>query len=188
MDDPFNFPELRVRQPAKILPRRASYEISGDRKQLLAVATETEGRSVMDKIARLLPDTRVLSVTTPAGVPVFTLTCESSRWRAGLAGADGTPAGKIRIGRGRRHYTLIDDTGAVVAEVAGDLAVRRFVVTGPDGTPFAEIRKTFAGPVKESVTSSDNYMVKFAGPTEPLARTLTVMVPIVLDLVKYGPT
>jgi hypothetical protein len=63
VDDPFNFPELRIRRPAKILPRRASYEISGSRKQLPAMATETEGRSVMDKIARLPPENRVLSVT-----------------------------------------------------------------------------------------------------------------------------
>jgi hypothetical protein len=61
-------------------------------------------------------------------------------------------------------------------------------VSGPALPPFAEIRKTFAGPLKEALTSADNYTVKFTRASlPPLVRVLTVMVPVVLDLAKYGP-
>ena len=60
--------------------------------------------------------------------------------------------------------------------------------SGPGLPPFAEIRKTWAGPLKESLTSADNYTVKFTRPAiPPDVRVLTVMVPIVLDLARYGP-
>jgi len=184
----FESPEVRVRQPGKLLPGRASYEISDDRKQLLAVATEVEARTMLDKITKLMPDTRALAVTSPDGEHLCTLTFTAAKWVAELADPDGTLAGTVTIGANRRHYTLLDAEGTVIGEVAGDLAVRRFTVTAPGHPPFAEVRKTFAGPVKETFTSSDNYTVKFAATTvPPLTRTLTVMVPIVVDLARYGP-
>lgn len=188
MQSLFDSPELRVRQPGKLMPGRASYEISDDRKQLLAVATEIEARTMLDKITKLMPDTRALAVTSPEGEYLFTLSFQAGKWVAELTDPDGTLLGTVKIGANRRHYTLVDAEGAVLGEVAGDLAVRRFTVTAPGNPPFAEVRKTFAGPVKEAFTSSDNYTVKFAGTTvSPLARTLTVMVPIVVDLARYGP-
>jgi hypothetical protein len=184
----FDSSELRVRQPGKLLPGRASYEISGDGKQLLAVATEVEARTVLDKITKLLPESRALAVTSPDGEYLFTLSYQSTRWVAELTDPDGTLLGTVKIGASRRHYTLLDVEGTVVGEAVGDLAVRRFTVTAPGHPPFAEVRKTFAGPVKEAFTSSDNYTVKFAATAvPPLTRTLTVMVPIVLDLARYGP-
>ncbi|MCW2933760.1 MAG: hypothetical protein JWM19_4722, partial [Actinomycetia bacterium] len=59
--------------------------------------------------------------------------------------------------------------------------------TGTNRPPFAEVKKTFAGPVKEALTSSDHYTVKFVLQPRPLERTLTVLIPIVLDLARYGP-
>jgi hypothetical protein len=206
VEDFFDFSELRIRQPGKVLPGRASYEISNDRKQLLAVATEIESRTMLDKITKLLPDSRPLAVTSPTGEYLFTLAFESTKWVAELVDPDAAIVGKVKIGGSRRHYTLLDAEGEVLGEATGDLAVRRFTVTAPvsstaqvsdraqvPGTapgnpPFAEVRKTFAGPMKEAFTSSDNYTVKFsATPVPPLTRTLTVMLPIILDLARYGP-
>jgi uncharacterized protein YxjI len=188
MENFFDFSELRIRQPGKLFPGRASYEISNDRRQLLAIATEVEGRTMLDKITKLLPDSRALAVTSPDGEYLFTLSLQSAKWAAQLTDPDGALLGTVKISGTRRHYTLLDADGAIVGEAAGDLAVRRFTVTAPGHPPFAEVRKTFAGPVKETFTSSDNYTVKFAAAAvPPLTRTLTVMVPIVLDLARYGP-
>ncbi|HEX4829726.1 MAG TPA: hypothetical protein VH478_01360 [Trebonia sp.] len=206
MDDLFNFTEIRIRQPGKILPGRASYEIFGGRKELLAVATEVEARSVLHKITKLLPGTRALTVTTPAGESLFDLLLDSGEFVATLTGPDEEVAGVIRIGGSRRHYTLVNGAEQVLAEAVGDLAVRRFVVSGPSGAPtvvagggagaggrsgpvIGEIRKTFAGPMKEALTSADHYTVRFTAPDVPaLTRTLTVFVPVVLDLARYGPS
>jgi hypothetical protein len=189
VDDFFDFKELRVRQPGKILPGRACYEIFGDKKNLLATARETQSRTVLDKISQLMPDARVLAVTSPAGEHLFTLDFLGSKWIAELTDPDGTLIGKIRVGGSRRHYTLIDSEGTEIGQAVGDLSVTRFRVTGTNVPPFAEIRKTFAGPLKEAFTSSDHYTVKFSEIRVPvLLRTLTVMVPVILDLARYGPT
>jgi hypothetical protein len=188
VEDFFDFSELRIRQPGKVLPGRASYEISNDRKQLLAVATEIESRTMLDKITKLLPDSRPLAVTSPTGEYLFTLAFAGTKFVAELVDPDAVIVGKVKIGGSRRTYTLLDSDGNVLGEATGDLAVRRFTVSAPGSPPFAEFRKTFAGPVKEAFTSSDNYTVKFgATPVPPLTRTLTVMLPIVLDLARYGP-
>jgi YD repeat-containing protein len=188
VEDPFNFTELQIRQPARVLAGRATYEIFGDRKELVAVATEVEGRSLLDKIEGLQPENRLLAVTTAGGRPLMTVAYHGSRWRVEVRDADDNPVGMIRIAANRRHYTLLDADGTEIAAVDGDLAVRRFTVTGTNRPPFAEVKKTFAGPVKEALTSSDNYTVRFALPPTPLERTLTVLVPIVIDLARYGPS
>ena len=186
MDDFFDFKELRVRQPGKILPGRASFEIFDGKRNLLAAARETESRTVLDKIAQLIPDARVLAITSPAGEYMFTLDFMGSKWIAELTDPDGALLGKIRIGGSRRHYTLIDAEGSEIGSAVGDLSVTRFQVKGTSVPPFAEIRKTFAGPLKEAFTSADHYTVKFSAFQAPvLLRTLTVMIPIVLDLAKY---
>jgi hypothetical protein len=41
--------------------------------------------------------------------------------------------------------------------------------------------------LKEMLTPSDHYAVEFTGLVSQPARTLTVMMPIVLDLTMYGP-
>lgn len=186
-EDLFGYPELRIRQPGKLLAGRASFEISSG-KTLLATVMETEGRSVFAKITKLIPHTRALDVMTEAGEPLFALILENQEFAADLIDPDEKLIGKIRIAGNRREYTLADAAGEVLATAVGDLAVKRFTVSGPALPPFAEIRKTFAGPLKESLTSADNYMVRFTGSrVPPLVRVLTVMVPVVLDLAKYGP-
>jgi hypothetical protein len=186
--DPFNVTQVRVRQPGKIFNGRASYEIYGDRKELLAVATEVAGRSVLEKVTGILPGSRWLMVTGAAGEPLYSFAYNGGKFVAELTGPDDRLVGKIRIGASRRHYTLVNELDEVVGEVVGDLAVRRFTVTGPGNVPLAEFRKTFAGPVKEAFTSADHYLVTFAAtPIPPLTRTLTVFVSIALDLARYGP-
>jgi hypothetical protein len=186
VDDFFDFKELRIRQPGKILPGRASFEIFDGKRNLLAAVRETESRTVMDKITQLVPDSRVLEVTSPVGEYMFTLDFRGSKWVAHLSDQDGALLGRIRVGGSRRHYTLIDAEGAEIGQAVGDLSVTKFQVTGTSVPPFAEIRKTFAGPLKEAFTSADHYTVKFSAIQAPvLLRTLTVMVPIVLDLAKY---
>ena len=108
-------------------------------------------------------------------------------WAADVTDPDGKPVGRIRIGGTRRHYTLLDGTGEVVAEAVGDLAVKNFAVTSVDGARIASVRKTWAGLRKELLTSADHYRVTFADPVPRQARVLTVMMIIVLDLARYGP-
>lgn len=188
MDNLFGFDEIRIRQPGRLLAGRASFEIFGDGKTLLATVVETEGRSTFATITKLIPHTRALDVMNEAGEPLFALILESSEFAADLFDPDEKLIGKIRIAGNRREYTLVDGDDEILAKAVGDLAVKRFTVSGQGLPPFAEIRKTWAGPLKESLTSADNYTVKFTRPPiAPEVRVLTVMVPIVLDLARYGP-
>ena len=188
MADHFAFRELRIRQPGKVLPGRARYEIFDPDKHLLAVATETESRGVLKSMIGLVPGTRVLAVETPAGEPILLVRQDSeNNLLAALTDPDGKPIGKIRIEFSRRHYTLLDDQGQVAGRAAGDLGATHFSVTGAEGERYAQIRKTWAGLGKELLTSSDHYTVTFTGPVSPSIRTIIVMVPIVLDMTRHGP-
>ena len=189
MADHFAFRELRIRQPGKVLPGRATYEIFDTEKNLLAIAAETESRGVLQSVLGLVPGSRVIAVRTPAGDPVLTLGRQDSDgdWLAALTDPDGQPIGKIRIEFSRRHYTLLDSDGQVAGRAVGDLGASKFAVTGADGERFAQIRKTWAGLGKELLTSSDHYTVTFTGPVSPSIRTMIVMVPIVLDMTRHGP-
>ena len=189
MADHFAFRELRIRQPGKVLPGRATYEIFDTDKNLLAIAAETESRGVLQSVIGMVPGTRVLAVRTPAGEPVLTLVRQDSDgdWLAALTDPDGQPIGKIRIEFSRRHYTLLDSDGQVAGQAVGDLGASKFAVTGAGGERFAQIRKTWAGFGKELLTSSDHYTVTFTGPVSPHIRTMIVMVPIVLDMTRHGP-
>lgn len=186
-EDPFDFRELLIRQPGRLLPGRASYEIFDGSGRLLAVASEAEGRSRRETIQRLIPDVRVLEVITAAGEPILTLVTRHREWTAELTGPSGELIGRILIGGSRRHYTLLDERDQVAAEVVGDLEVKTFSVTGTGGTRIARVRKTWAGLRKELFTSSDHYAVDFTEPVSPRVRVLTVMLPVVLDLARYGP-
>jgi Scramblase len=95
--------------------------------------------------------------------------------------------GRIQTGDTRRTYTLLDQQNQTVGRVTGDLALKHFSITGAKGGQFARVRKTWAGLPKEMLTPSDRYRVEFTGPVVQPARTLTVMMPIVLDLTAYGP-
>jgi hypothetical protein len=181
----FDFPELLIRQPGRLLPGRASYEIFDARRNRLAVAAETEGRSRMQSIAGLVSDTWLLAVRTAAGEPVLTLVKPDSEWVTELTDPAGRLIGRIRIEASRRHYTLLDDQDEVAGQAVGNLAVNDFSVTGANGERYARVRKTWAGLRKELLTSSDHYTLTFTGPVSPRVRTLIVMMPIVLDLARH---
>jgi uncharacterized protein YxjI len=190
MEDHFDFQKLRIQQPGKLLSTRASYEIFNDRRQLLATATETEAHHRLKVISKAMPDIRVLAVTTAAGQPILTLIKQASTWITDLEGPEGELIGRIRTSGTRRHYSLLDAGDETMARVEGDLALKHFSVKGSAGE-FARVRKTWAGLTKEMLTVSDHYKVDFTGPVPAAARTLrtlTVMMPIVLDLTLYGPT
>lgn len=190
MPDHFAFRELRIRQPGKVLPGRATYEIFDTEKNLLATAAETVSRGVLQSVIGMVPGTRVFAVRTPDGEPVLTMTRQDSEegdWLAALADPDGKLIGKIRIEFTRRHYTLLDADGLVVGQAVGDLGASRFAVTGADGERFGQIRKTWAGLGKELLTKADHYTVTFTGPVSDAIRTMIVMVPIVLDMTRHGP-
>ena len=55
VDDPFDFQALRIRQPGKLLPNRASYEIFNEQRQLLATATETEAHHRLKLFSKPAP-------------------------------------------------------------------------------------------------------------------------------------
>jgi Scramblase len=186
MEDPFAVKELRIRQPARMLPGRARYDIF-DGRSLIAVAAENEPRSALQTMASLVPRTRVISVRSAAGEPVLTMVKRDDDWVADITDPDDQLVGRIQIGETRRHYTLLDEAEQVAGQAVGDLAVKQFTITGPDGERFARLRKTWAGLGKELLTSSDHYTVTFTGPIPPRIRMLVVMVPIVLDMTRHGP-
>jgi hypothetical protein len=183
----FDHQELRIRQPARLMPGRASYEIFDPRKNLIAVAVETERRSRMDTLTGMIPGTRTVAVRTAAGEPVLTLVKRDSEWSARLTDPDGALIGQIQIGDTRRHYTILDDEGQVTGQVVGDLGVKQFSVAGAGGERYARIRKTFAGLGKEIFTDSDHYTLTFTGPVSARVRTLIAMLPIVIDMSRHGP-
>ncbi len=186
MDELFDCPELRIKQPGKMLANRAHYEIHGAGRPL-AIVTETEAHPRLALLREQLRDTRTFEVTTPAGDPVLTLVKQASEWISELRGPAGELIGRIRTGDTRRTYTLLDGQDQAVGQVSGDLALKRFIVTGPTGARLARVRKTWAGLAKEMLTASDHYKIEFTGPVPQPARTLTVMMPVVLDLTLYGP-
>jgi hypothetical protein len=186
MEDPFAVKELRIRQPARMLPGRARYDIFEGR-NLIAVAAENEPRSALQTMASLVPRTRVISVRSAVGEPVLTMVKRDDDWVADVTDPDGQLVGRIQIGETRRHYTLLDEADQVAGQAVGDLAVKQFTITGPEGERLARLRKTWAGLGKELLTSSDHYTVTFTGPMPPRTRLLVVMVPIVLDMTRHGP-
>ena len=187
MDNLFGFPSLRIQQPGKLLPTRASYEIFNGDRQLLATAVEAESRSRVKLLPQGVPVTRMLTVTTAGGATALTLTTHTREHLTELAGPGGESLGQIRGRYTNRHYTLVDEQRQTVGKVVGDLGLKHFSVTDPAGAEFARIRKTFAGFTKEMLTPSDHYKVDFAGSVTQPARILTVMIAIVLDLTLYEP-
>jgi hypothetical protein len=185
--DPFAVKELRIRQPARLLPGRARYDIFDSGKRLLAVVTETEPRSALQAVAALVPRTRVLHVLSAADEPMLTLVKRDAEWLTDVKDAGGQLLGRIQTGETRRHYTLLDEADQLLGQAVGDLAVKQFTITGPEGERFARLRKTWAGLGKELLTSSDHYTVTFTGPMPPRVRMLVAMVPIVLDMARHGP-
>ena len=186
MDDPFDFQALRVHQPGRWLPNRASYEIFNEQRQLLAIATETEAHARLKLLSKPMPDARVLVVTTAGNEPVLTLIKHQKERVTELHNPEGGLAGRIRATHTTRHYTLTDDQDEIVGKVVGDLALKHFPVSTISGFEFARINKTWAG-LKDMFTPSDHYKVEFSGPVAPHARVLTVMMAIVLDLTLYEP-
>ena len=186
MDDLFASQTLQIRQPGRLLPNRARYEIFDGERQLLAIAAETHARARLELFAGPEPDARVLAITTAAGTPLLTLIKYATERVTELRSPDGEPAGCIRATHLNRHYTLVDDQEQTVGKVVGDLALKHFGVSAAGGGEFARIRKTWAGP-KEMVTPADHYRVEFTAPVSAPARVLTVMMAIVLDLTLFGP-
>lgn len=187
VEDLFDFQALRVRQPGKLLPDRASYEIFDNQRQLIAVATESRGHGRVNLLRESM-NVRAFSVTTADGAPVLSLVKQAATWITEIQGPGGEPIGRIRTEGTRRHYTLLDDKDQAIGQAVGDLGLKHFAVTAAEGGRFARIDKTWAGLGKEMLTSADHYKVEFTGvPVSRLARTLTVMLPIVLDLTSYEP-
>jgi Scramblase len=185
--DLFDVPALRIRQPVKLLADRAKYEIFDAARQLVATAAETEGHTQFELLSKSMPDTRVFAVTTAGGEPVLSLIKQASEWMTELRDPEGEVIGRIRTGDTKRVYTLLDQQDQTVGRVTGDLALKHFSVTSATGGQFARVRKTWAGLTKEILSPYDHYRVEFTGPVAQPARTLTVMMPSVLDLTVYGP-
>jgi hypothetical protein len=188
MEDPFDFQALWVMQPGQLPTSRAKYQIfSGDR-ELLANAADTVRRSWLPDVLKSIPNASVLEIVTAAGAPLLTMIMRHTEWATELRDPAGALVGTIAMGDTRRQYKLLDESGKTVAKVVGDLGLKNFSITDTGGSKLALVRKTRAGLFKEMLTSNDHYKVEFIGPVvrHPL-RTLTAMVPIVLDLVLYEP-
>jgi Scramblase len=188
MGDPFDFQALWVMQPGHLPASRAKYQIfSGDR-ELLANAADTARRSWLPDVLKSIPDASVLEIVTAEGAPLWTMIMRNTEWATELRDPEGALVGTIQMGDTRRHYKLLDESGKTLAKVVGDLGLKNFSVADTSGGKLALVRKTRAGLFKEMLTANDHYKVEFIGPvvTHPL-RTLTAMVPIVLDLIIYEP-
>lgn len=170
-----------------MLPDRANYEIFSADGRLLATVNETEGHTLRDRLSRSMPDTRVFAVATADGDPVLSLIKQTRHWITELRDGDGELVGRIHTGNTRRVYTLLNGHGNPVGTVTGDLALKHFTAASSDLREFARVRKTWAGLTTEVLTQSDHYRVEFTGPVAQPCRTLTVMMPVVLDLTSYGP-
>ena len=168
------------------MPERASYEIFDTRRDLLAVVRETDRRSRLEALASEVPKARAFTVTSARHEPLLTLVMPDE-WHAELTEPGGRLVGRIKVGANRREYTLLDDQDAVAGEAEGDLSVTKFVVAGPAGEHYAQLRKTWAGLRKELFTEADNYTLTFTGQVPPHVRPLIVMLPIVLDIAAHGP-
>jgi Scramblase len=189
VEDLFDFQQLRVHQPGKLLADRAAYQIFNDQRELIAVATEAEGHGRVKLLRESMIDVRAFTIATPAGTPVLSLVKQATKWNTDVQGPDGELIGRIRTEGTRRHYTLLDEADREIGQAIGDLGLKRFAVTAAEGGTFARVDKRWAGLRKEVLTSSDHYRITFSGaPVPRLARTLTVMIPIVLDLTLYEPT
>jgi hypothetical protein len=187
MEDPFDFQVLWVLQPGHLPANRAKYQIFNGQRDLLAAAADTERRSVVHMPGKSMKDLSVLEVVTAAGEPMLTMIRQHTEWLTELRDPAGAVVGRIRTGDTRRTYKLIDETDQTVAKVTGDLGLKRFAVTDPNGGKLAQVKKTRAGIFKEMLTSNDHYKIEFIGPVAQPLRTLTAMVPIVLDLTLYEP-
>ncbi len=187
MEDLFAFQTLRVEQPGKLFANRASYQILTGKRQLIAVASETEGYSRVKLLRESVRDVRSFAVTNASGVQVLSLVRRLSDWTTDVQDAGGETIGRIRTEGTRRHYTLLDAGDQPLGQAAGDLGLKRFAVTSAGGGTVARVQKKWAGLHKEMLTSADHYQIDFIGPVPALARTLTVMIPIVVDLTSYEP-
>jgi Scramblase len=186
VDSPFNSRSLRIHQPGKLLPNRANYEIFDDERRLVAVASETAAHTRLQVLSKSMPDARVLAITTAGNELVLTLVKHGRERVTELQDPLGGPLGQIRAMQTNRYYQLVDHQDQTVGKVVGDLPLKNFSVTGSADREFARIRKTWAG-VKDMLTPSDHYHVEFTAQVSPPARTLTVVMAIVLDLTLYGP-
>jgi hypothetical protein len=187
VEELFDFQSLRVQQPTKLLANRAIYEIFDPQRKLVAIATETDSHSRLKLIRKTMPDARMLAVTSPGGGALMTMIKHARERITELHGSDGELVGRIRATHTTRHYTLLDDEDITVGKVVGDLPLKHFSVTDANGGKVALVRKTWAGLTKETLTPADHYRVEFSAPVTAPARTLIVMMPIVLDLTLYGP-
>ncbi|GAA0320552.1 hypothetical protein GCM10010151_07800 [Actinoallomurus spadix] len=188
----FDSPVVRVRQPGRILPTQARYEILGDRRDRLAFAEETDRRTRLQMLKATLPtapppDARILTVTDADDQAILLLTRHPNGRLAEVHRPDGTLVGRILATGTTRHYSLTDDQDQVVATAVGELSLKHFQVTAPSGARIAHVSKTWAGPVKEWLTPSDHYKIEFTRDISEPARTLIVMMTIMLDLSLFGP-
>jgi uncharacterized protein YxjI len=184
--DPFDLTELRIRQPGKVLPERATYEIFDNRRRRVADVKEIKGRSRLEALAQEVPNVRTFAVTKARREPLLTLVMRGE-WLAEISDPGGRPIGRIRVAASRRQYTMLDDQETVAGEAAGDLSVTKFAVSGPAGETYAQFRKTWAGLRKELFTQSDNYKLTVTGLVPPRVRPLIVMLPVVVDISVHGP-
>jgi hypothetical protein len=186
MEDPFAVRELRIRQPARMISGRARFDYFGPGRHRVASVVETDARSAMQMMGGLVPRTRVFEVRTRDGDPLLTLVKRDEDWLTDVLDVSGHLIGRIQTGETRRHYTLLDPAGQILGEAVGDLAVKKFAVHGPEGERLAQLRKTWAGIIKEMLTSADHYTVTYTGPMQPDLRTLIAIVPVILDLARHG--
>lgn len=188
MGDLFDHRVLLVQQPGKVLANRAEYSIMTAKRDVLAVAVETEGHSRLKLMSNDMPDMRAFLVRSAGGTELLEVTKVTSEWITEIRRPGADLVGQIRTEGSRRHYTFLDGTGQTTAKATGDLGLKHFSLTAHPIGEFARVRKTWAGITKELLTDADHYRVEFTSPVTEELRILAAMLPVVLDLTHYGPT
>jgi uncharacterized protein YxjI len=187
VDDLFNSPTISIEQPGKLLATQAEYKILDARRQLLAVAEETDHRTRGQVLKAALPiapppGAQVLLVHTEEQTPLLVLQKLDGGRVSEVRLPDGRLVGTIRAERTTRHYALLDGEGARLGTITGDLSLRRFTLTDASNISLGHVTKKWAGLAKELLTTADKYSLEISANAGSGLRVLFVMSAIVLDL------
>lgn len=191
MEYPFGHQPLWVLQPGHIPANRAKYQIFSGRLELLASAVGIERRGLPPGPAPSTPALRaptsrtqpsLLEIVGVEGEPLLRMTRRHKEWTAEFRDSGGALVGTIRTGNTWRRYTFLNESGRVIAKIAGDPGLRNFSVSAANGRELASVSRTRAGLFQEMSAPNDHYRVDFSGTPAPHSvRILTVMMPFVLD-------
>jgi uncharacterized protein YxjI len=154
-----------VKQKAKMLSSRNSYEILDEAGTLIGTAEQrTGGLATLVGMVLGPPNTRIEFCDKPSGAPAFTIRRTGLLFKkVQVVDAQGAVVGtyktkKFSLSGGFHVY---GKDGEHVAEIRGQLLKSDYTFFQPDGkTAMGKVSKKWAGAMKELFTSADTYAVQ----------------------------